>query len=159
MITVKHKRGRHAPNWAAVLYCYGKLLFARRVRVTVLFGPESFYKVDEPTFFKVCGWKSKLADGALDKSVRECLLAYQITENSGYHRREIVEFYRYIRKGTEGNKLHADFVGSRLLAQETVFTHTIDRVGFWPAFPWAGGNEPDEAPNNDFQYKLKIERA
>jgi len=160
MITVKHKRGRHAPNWAAVLYCYGKLLFARRVRVTVLFGPESFYKVDEPTFFKVCGWKSKLADGALDKSVRESLLAYKLTPGkAGWSYNDFVDFYKYTRKGLEGNKVNARFIGFKVLQFETHFNYTIDRVGFWPAFPWAGGNEPDEAPNNDFQYKLKIERA
>ena len=99
MITVKHKRGRHAPNRGAVLYCYGKLLFAHRVKVTVLFGPESFYKVDEPTFFKVCGWKSKLADGALDKSVRESLLAY-MPDGKG------LKFYSYWREGKGSNPVN-----------------------------------------------------
>ena len=90
MITVTHKKGKHAPNLGAVLYCYRKLLFSRSVKITVLFDEDSMFTVDKPTFFKVCGWKSKLADGALDKSVRERLLAYKL--NSQYRR--IIDVYK-----------------------------------------------------------------
>ena len=159
MITVKHKNGSHTPNWGAVLYCYRKLLFARRVKITVLFSSESVYTVDKPTFFKVCGWKSKLADGALDKSVRECLLAYKLTSKAGYSASKIIDFYRYSREGKGENKLRADFFGARDIRQAKPVVFLLNRTGFWPAFPWAGGNATDEAPNNDFQYQLKIERA
>ena len=149
MITVKHKKGRHAPNWSAILYCYGKLLFARRVRVTVITDEHSAYTVDEPAFFKVCGWKNKLEDGALDKSVRETLLAY-MPEGKG------LKFYGYWREGKGNNPVHTHPTFS---PREGSVVYIMSRMGFWPAFPWAGGNEPDETPNNDFQYKLKIERV
>lgn len=154
MITVKHKKGKHAPNLGAVLYCYRKLLFSSSVKITVLFDEDSLFTVDKPTFFKVCGWKSKLADGALDKSVRERLLAYKISTQAG----RVIDFYKYSRDGQGDNKISTSFLGSRILDHNRSFVVVINRVGFWPAFPWAGGNEPDEAPNNDFKYKLKIER-
>ena len=154
MITVKHKKGKHAPNLGAVLYCYRKLLFSRSVKITVLFDEDSMFTVDKPTFFKVCGWKSKLADGALDKRVRERLLAYKINTHAG----RVIDVYKYSREGQGDNKISTSFFGARILDHSKSLVVVINRVGFWPAFPWAGGNELDEAPNNDFKYKLKIER-
>ena len=147
MITVKHKKGKHYPNLYAIVYCYLKLLFVNRVYVTIEFDEFSKFTVDKPTYFKVCGWKSKLKDGALDKTVRENLLAYL---NHGTFDRIMIASYQ--RHGIGLNR-----IDDKLLALTSIEKWEMNRNGmFFPAFPWAGGNAIDESPNNDFQYRLEI---
>ena len=143
---VKHKKGSHWPNLSAIFYCYRKLLFCRSAYVTIEFDEFSRFSVDKPTYFKVCGWKNKLKDGAVDRTVRENLLAY-----INHDKFDPIAIASYQRHGVGLNK-----VDDVLLALTSIERWRIERVGFFPAFPWAGGNSIDEAPNNDFEYTLKI---
>jgi hypothetical protein len=151
-VFVRHKANKAMPNLRAVIYCIRKLIFAKKVKVTMVFDQSiKGAETGGTVWLKVCGFKS----GVRTKCNNENLVALRVVQlGEENHILETCEYHRR-KSDLEFKNLKAQAVPQQIIE----VSHIIERQGlmFIPAWGWAEGG--GKYSLGSFQYWLRIERV